>query len=542
MKKLYIFIGIIVFFFVCKVNSQSTLLTGLEEYYKFDETSGQAIDCKGVNNSSSVDATQGIIGKINNCYSFNGTTNKITFADHANWTINQTTDLSISAWINFTGNGSSEWQNIWGFSSGPCFQFKKISDNNYQLGWYANGATMTTSTITFTPGTWYLVSMTKSGSSEFKFYLNQAQQGPFDPSDSDLDPNSVYIGGDDTNEGFYGKIDELGIWKRVLTQSEISELYNNGTGKTYPFDTDIPVTGVTVSQSSASVLTSNNLQLTATVTPTDATDKTVTWSTSNSSVATVNSSGLVTGVAVGEATITVTTYDGGFTANCALTVTPSTIPVTGVSLSPSIATVSIGSHQQLTPSISPSNATNQLVTWSTSNSSAATVNSSGLVTGVVEGTATITVTTDDGGYTATCDVTVSPSGTSLWLPGSDGIFYNDANVGIGTENTFGYKLAVNGTIGAKEVKVEVSSAWPDFVFEKKYNLWTLCELEKYIQENKHLPGIPSAKDTHQQGILVGEMNAKLLQKIEELTLYIIELKKENEEIKTRLEILENGKQ
>lgn len=120
------------------------------------------------------------------------------------------------------------------------------------------------------------------------------------------------------------------------------------------------------------------------------------------------------------------------------------------------------------------------------------------------------------------------------------------NVGIGTTNTFGYKLAVNGTIGSTEVKVENTSAWPDFVFEKDYELLTLEEVEEHINENGHLPKIPSEQEVAESGINLGEMDAKLLQKIEELTLYMIdvnkrvnELENENKELKEKLSQLES---
>ena len=118
-------------------------------------------------------------------------------------------------------------------------------------------------------------------------------------------------------------------------------------------------------------------------------------------------------------------------------------------------------------------------------------------------------------------------------------------VGIGTTEP-DYLLSVAGTIGCGEVIVEDVSEWADFVFEPEYELMSLKELDNFIQENKHLPEIPTTKEVEENGISVGEMNAKLLQKIEELTLYVIELKKENEEQKQtnkelvkRIENLEN---
>jgi hypothetical protein len=98
------------------------------------------------------------------------------------------------------------------------------------------------------------------------------------------------------------------------------------------------------------------------------------------------------------------------------------------------------------------------------------------------------------------------------------------NIGIGTSNPGGYKLAVNGKIRAHEIKVE-AAPWPDYVFAKDYSLPSLIETEKHIRENGHLLGIPSAAEVKANGIDLGDMNAKLLQKIEELTLHLIEQNK-----------------
>ena len=106
---------------------------------------------------------------------------------------------------------------------------------------------------------------------------------------------------------------------------------------------------------------------------------------------------------------------------------------------------------------------------------------------------------------------------------------DNGNVGIGV-TTPSNKLEVNGTIHSKEVKVDMLG-WSDFVFKKGYNLPTLEEVERHIAEKGHLENIPSEEEVLKNGIRVGEMNAKLLQKIEELTLYMIELKKDNERVK-----------
>ncbi|MCX2679347.1 hypothetical protein OOZ15_05275 [Galbibacter sp. EGI 63066] len=106
------------------------------------------------------------------------------------------------------------------------------------------------------------------------------------------------------------------------------------------------------------------------------------------------------------------------------------------------------------------------------------------------------------------------------VPKSGNFSFISGNVGIGTWNPDS-KLAVNGKVHAKEVKVDVVG-WSDFVFEKDYDLPTLEEVEQHIKEKGHLKDIPSAKEVEENGVYLGEMDAKLLQKIEELTLYIIE--------------------
>lgn len=114
----------------------------------------------------------------------------------------------------------------------------------------------------------------------------------------------------------------------------------------------------------------------------------------------------------------------------------------------------------------------------------------------------------------------------------------DGNVGIGTPTTGSYKLAVEGKIGAREINVTLAS-WSDYVFENSYKLPSLEELAAYIRVNKHLPEVPSASDVEKQGVNLGEMNALLLKKVEELTLYLIEQQKTNFEQSTRISQLES---
>lgn len=118
----------------------------------------------------------------------------------------------------------------------------------------------------------------------------------------------------------------------------------------------------------------------------------------------------------------------------------------------------------------------------------------------------------------------------------------DGKIGMGTSNFVGdFRLYVAGGILAERVKVELQGNWPDFVFAEEHPLSELDEVEQFIEENHHLPGVPSAETVAKEGIDVANMDATLLQKIEELTLYVIQLKKDNELLKTEVKNLSNQK-
>jgi hypothetical protein len=121
-------------------------------------------------------------------------------------------------------------------------------------------------------------------------------------------------------------------------------------------------------------------------------------------------------------------------------------------------------------------------------------------------------------------------------------FYIDhyGNVGIGTSNPSpSHKLSVNGSLRAKEVIVD--TGWADYVFADDYRLAPLAEVEAHIKEKKHLPGIPSAREVAEQGVSVGEMQARLLAKLEELTLHVIRIEKDNAQLRQRVQVLETAR-
>jgi hypothetical protein len=109
-------------------------------------------------------------------------------------------------------------------------------------------------------------------------------------------------------------------------------------------------------------------------------------------------------------------------------------------------------------------------------------------------------------------------------------------VGIGVQSgatlPAGYLLAVDGKIISEELKVQLSGSWPDYVFQDNYDLKSFDHLRSYIKENKHLPNIPAAAEVEKNGIEVGDMQRRMVEKIEELTLYILQLEERLKALET----------
>lgn len=210
----------------------------------------------------------------------------------------------------------------------------------------------------------------------------------------------------------------------------------------------VAVTGVKMDRSGVRIGVGSRLQLSATVSPRNATDKRVTWVSSNKAVATVSTSGLVTGVSEGPAVIVVTTVDGGFTARSDVYIA---VLVTGVSLRPSTLTLAPGATATLAAKVLPANATIQTVTWASSAPLIVSV-SNGVITARGTGTAKVTVETKDGRYTATCVVTVAPLTTQgSWYCRKDGLWVREA-IAAGSsmyQLQYGDKVTVYGPPSAK---------------------------------------------------------------------------------------------
>ena len=168
----------------------------------------------------------------------------------------------------------------------------------------------------------------------------------------------------------------------------------------------VNVTDVTLDKTELTLTEGETETLTATVRPDNADNRKVTWSSDKTDVATVDGAGRVTAVKAGEAVVTVTTEDGGKTVSCKVTVQAKAVGVTEVTLDKTELTLTEGETETLTATVKPDNADNLKVTWSSDKTEIATVDGTGRVTAVKAGEAVVTVTTEDGGKTATCKVTV----------------------------------------------------------------------------------------------------------------------------------------
>ncbi len=242
----------------------------------------------------------------------------------------------------------------------------------------------------------------------------------------------------------------------------------------------IPVSSVSLNKTSLTMTVGDTETLVSTVLPENATDPSVTWTSGNTSIAMVSSTGEISAKAVGLTTVTVKTNDGGKTATCTVTVKP--VNVSSVTLNRETLSLILGETVTLTATVLPENAANKSVVWSSSNTTVATVSTSGVVTAKAAGTATITVTATDGGSKATCLLTVtawivdgSENGheyVDLGLP--SGVKWATCNVGASTPEEYGNYYAW----GETDTKSEYN--WENYKFRISGDSDSDVKLSKYV--------------------------------------------------------------
>ena len=214
----------------------------------------------------------------------------------------------------------------------------------------------------------------------------------------------------------------------------ITATTENGLTATCNVLVPVEVTGVTIDKESVEIGVGRSTVVTAIVNPDNATDKSVTWSSSDENIATVDADGKIVGVSAGQTTITVTTANGK-TATVTVNVV---IPVTSVTLSETEKTVEVGEEFTLIATVNPEDAGNKQVTWSSSDETVATVDETGKVVAIGEGTATISVLTRDGYFEATCKVTVGAATVEV-----SGITLDKQNASVEVGQTVTLTATVN---------------------------------------------------------------------------------------------------
>ena len=228
-----------------------------------------------------------------------------------------------------------------------------------------------------------------------------------------------------TGREFISEINDITDVRLLLVENgiEVGEIAEDGTETMFDNVEVIPVTGITIAGADTrSLQRGQTLQLTANIAPANATNRNITWTSSNTNVATVSANGQITGINHGTVIITARTANGNHSATVTVAVTPQQqnnnnneqsivfepITVTGITISGSATrNMTAGQTLQLTANITPSNATNQNITWTSSNTAVATVSANGQVTAISAGTATITARSTDGNRTATVTITVT---------------------------------------------------------------------------------------------------------------------------------------
>lgn len=374
----------------------------LAGYWDFDRVDGTTVyDLSGNNNHGTVhNALYEPQGRLNGALRFNGTDSFVDMGlvpgiDYSN-------GFTIALWVKPDAVKNSKWISqksgtsaAGGFSLGfeanlGRFQYEFVNGNTPETH-------STYKSSSAVPGKWDHYAISWSPSSKlFAVYINGAQLGlsgnfAGPPTTAGF---ALLVGklAGSSSLNFSGLIDEVRIYDRELTAYQVKEVYDSLPA--------IPVTGISIQPTEGAVGVGSTVQLLAQITPWNAKNLDIAWSTGDSNVATVDNKGLVTVVGPGSTVITASSADGGFQAGYALTAY--LVPATGVTLNKTSVSLEQGKTEKLAATVNPTDATNKNVVWSSSNTQAATVDQQGIVRAMSPGSAVITVTTEDGAFTASC--------------------------------------------------------------------------------------------------------------------------------------------
>ncbi len=490
MKSIITKIFIISYFvlFALSESIAQNLTSGLVSVWEFDETSGTtAYDSHG-NNDLLIHGGASInqSGVIGTSFTFDGINDYLQTASNDLCPVE---NHSISAWIKRNGDGTSLSSSImakyWSLVGYRCYWFALISRDydSYPNALYFNywDSSNLETPVYYSPetdiwtGHWRHVVVTRSGA-DIKLYVDGnlvvSATGGNGMMQEQTQTVKNCIGAVSKSNTIPDKFanftfDQVGVWNKALTATEISLLYNSGNGLPYSEweNPTSPLSGGEISPDSLTINTGESPETISSVSDASGGNGTYTYQWQLST-------------------------DGSTFSDIS--------GATGTSYTAPVLTQNIWYRRKVTDGASAEAYSN---------------------VSVIE--------------------VITSGGECLWNENA-GYIYRNGKVSINTISAPGdYALAVNGKIRAKEIKVDTD--WADYVFDTDYRLKTLEEIESFIKENKHLPEIPTAQDVEKGGVDLGEMNMLLLKKVEELTLYIIELKKENAQVKLleqRIEKLE----
>jgi hypothetical protein len=216
--------------------STTTLLTSLQAYWKLDEPSGTIYDSTANDHDSTTNVcTYGLATKagFGTCVGFAAATDYIQFPDSAGFDCPIGANLSINCWVYLTADLSHEG-NLVGAYTGPQFFLSRTAVDTYRMKFYSGNTTDLGNTFVINQNTWTMLTMTKAGGT-YNAYINGSIWASAVAGYNEACGDPICIGGDTGGEHIEGRIDEVGYWNKELTSTEVAELYNSGSGKTYPF-------------------------------------------------------------------------------------------------------------------------------------------------------------------------------------------------------------------------------------------------------------------------------------------------------------------